>query len=230
MTSRSYGNFCGLARAFEIIGSWWSPLIVRDLILGPKRFTELQETLPRITAAILDERLGELEAVGVIKRSVSDLDDLDAGDVYELTDYGKELEPVLLELGRWGARSLGDPRPGDIFSLDMAILALRATFRPDRARNVHTSFELRFGELVVNARVDDGVLTVEEGELPDADLVIDTPVLKHLMAAELSPTDALWLGLVEAKGDPSRLTTFVELFHIPAAPELPALSKGGTVS
>lgn len=224
MTGQSYGMFCGLARAFEIIGSPWSAIVVRDLILGPKRYPDLLETLPRITASVLDERLGELESAGVIRRSRSD-SDAEVG--YELTGYGRELEPILLELGLWGARALGDPRPGDIFSLDMAVLALRATFRPDRARDVRASFELRFGELVVNARVDDGVLTVEEGELPGADLIIETPVFKHLMAAELSPTDALWLGLVEAKGDPSRLATFVELFHIPAAP---ALSEGGTVS
>jgi DNA-binding HxlR family transcriptional regulator len=228
VTSRSYGNYCGLARAFEILGSWWSPLIIRDLLLGPKRVTELRETLPRITTDILDERLAELEAVGVIQRSAWD-SDVEA--VYELTDYGKELEPVLLQLGLWGARSLGDPRQGDIFSLDMAILALRATFRPDHARGVHKSFEVRFGELVVNIRVDDGVLTVEEGELPEADLVIETPVLKNLMAAEFSPTDALWLGLVDAKGDPSVLNTFVQLFHIPPAPEVPAPAlTEGTVS
>lgn len=223
MTSR-YGNYCGLARAFEILGSWWSPLIVRDLLLGPKRFSELRETLPRITGPILEERLGDLQAAGVVRRSGADL--------YELTEYGQELEPVLLQLGLWGARSLGDPQNGDIFSLDMAILALRATFRPDRARGVHTSFEVRFREMVVNVRVDDGVLTVEEGELPEADLIIETPVLKNLMANELTPTDALWLGLVDAKGDPSALNTFVQLFHIPPAPELPvtALSEGGTLS
>ena len=228
MTIQSYGQFCGVARAFELIGSPWSALVIRDLILGPKPLTDLRETLPRITAAVLDERLGELEAGGVLRRSVSGQD---AEVVYELTDYGRELEPILLQLGMWGVRTLGDPRPGDIFSLDMAILALRGSFRPDRARDVQVSFEVWFGEMVVNVRVDDGVLTVEEGELPGADLVISSPVLKNMMAAELSPTDALWLGLAEAKGDPSRLNTFVELFHIPAAPELPApaLSKGGTV-
>ncbi|SRR6266567_4576305 len=229
MTDRSLGQFCGLARAFEIIGSRWSALIIRDLILGPKRLTDLHETLPRITPAVLDGRLDELEAAGVIQRSVSDSD---AEVVYELTGYGRDLEPILLQLGRWGARALGDPRPGDLFSLDMAILALRSTFRPDHARDVRASFEVWFGPIVVGVRVDDGVLTVEEGELPGADLVIETPVLKNLMAAELSPTDALWLGLVEAKGDPSMLNTFVQLFHIPPAPELPApaTAEGVTAS
>jgi DNA-binding HxlR family transcriptional regulator len=231
MTDRSLGQFCGIARAFEILGSRWSVLVVRDLILGPKRFAELHEMFPRVTAAVLRSRLDELEAAGVVRPTGSDVDGPADEVAYELTEYGRALEPILLELGRWGARSLGDPRPGDLFSLDMAILALRSTFRPDRARGVHASFEVWFGEMVVGVRVDDGALTVTEGELPGADLVIETPVLKSLMAAELSPTDALWLGLVDAKGDPSMLNTFVQLFHIPPAPEIrvAALSDEGIV-
>ena len=215
MSTRTYGNFCGLARAVEIIGSQWSVLVVRDLLLGPKRFAELSATSPRIAESELRDRLDGLESAGVLRRNDTGQDD----DVFELTAYGRDLEPILLELGRWGARALGDPRPGAIFTLDMAILALRATFRPDRARDVRASFELWFGPMVVNVRVDGGDLTIGEGELPGADLVISSPVLKHLMAAELSPTDALWLGLAETKGNPRLLNTFVQLFHIPPAPE-----------
>jgi DNA-binding HxlR family transcriptional regulator len=226
MTLQSYGQFCGIAHAFELIGSPWSALVIRDLILGPKPLADLRETLPRVAAADLDERLRDLEAGGVIRRSEQ------GEDVYELTDYGKELEPILLQLGGWGVRTLGNPCPGDLFSVDMAILALRGSFRPDQASGVRASFEIWFGPMVVNARVDDGVLVVEEGELPGAGLVISTPVLKNLMAAELTPTDALWLGLVDAKGDPSLLSTFVQVFHIQPAPDLPvaAPSKGETVS
>lgn len=213
-----YGNFCGIAEAVEILGAPWSVLVVRDLLLGPKRFTELRETLPTIAEADLRARLDALHAAGVVRRSGAD----DA--VHELTSYGKDLEPIVLALGRWGARSLRDPRPGDIFTLDMAILALRGTFRADRAQGVRASFEVWFGPMVINVRVDDGELTVEEGELPGADLVVSSPVLKHLMAAELSPTDALWLGLAETKGNPRLLNTFVQLFHIMPAPETPALT------
>lgn len=216
MTSPSYGNFCGLARAFEIIGAPWSGLIVRDLLLGPKGFAELGEALRRAAPDELRTRLSELTAAGVITHSGTD-------PVYELTSYGRDLEPVLSGLALWGARSLGDPRQGDIVTIDMAILALRTTFRADRAIGVRATYEVWFGPMVVNVRIDDGDLTVAEGELPDADLVISSPVLKHLMAAELSPTDALWLGLAETKGDPSLLNTFVQLFHIPPPPRLPTL-------
>lgn len=214
MNIGSYGNFCGIARAFEIIGSSWSALLVRDLLLGAKTLEELRESLPRLADDELRARLDELVGAGVVLRTTSA-----AGEAeYELTEYGKDLEPILLQIGRWGARALGDPRPGDVFSLDMAILALRATFRPEQARGVRATFELWFGPLVINARVDDGRLTVTEGGLPGADLVISSPVLKHLMAEELGPTDALWLGLADTKGDPRLLDTFVKLFHIPPPP------------
>jgi DNA-binding HxlR family transcriptional regulator len=227
MTSKSYGQFCGVAKAFEIIGAPWSALIIRDLILEPKSLADLRETLPSATPVILGERLRELADAGVVHRTTRD-----AEPVYELTAYGRDLEPILLALGGWGARSLGFPRQGDLFSLDMAILALRGSFRPDHARGVRASFELRFGPIVINAKVDDGVLMVTEGELPDADMTIETPVLLNLMAGELTPTDALWLGLIDAKGDPSRLNTFVQVFHLQPAPDLPptALPKERTAS
>lgn len=226
MTSPDYRQFCGIAHAFELIGAPWSALVVRDLILEPKSRDDLAETLPMADPAELDQRLRELAAAGVL-RATKDGDET----LFELTDYGRDLEPALLELGKWGARTLGEPTPGDLFSLDMAILALRGAFRPDHADGLRVSFELRFGPMVVNAVVDDGVLTVSEGELPDADMSIQTPVLLNLMAGELTPTDALWLGLIDAKGDPSRLTTFVRIFHIPASPEPPtALPKEGILS
>lgn len=209
----TYGNFCGIARAFEIIGAPWSALVVRDLLLGGKSVAELRESLPKSTPEVLRERLTELAAAGVVAQT--------GEDAYSLTDYGRDLEPILLQIGLWGARSLGDLRLDDVFTLDMAVLALRATFRPEEARGVRASFEVWFGPIVVNAQVADGELTVAEGALPEADLVISTQLLKHLMAEQVSPADVMWLGLAEMTGDPGLLETFVRLFHIPAAPELP---------
>src|SRR3954453_3622910 len=103
-SARTYGKFCGLARALEIVGErGWLP-VVRDLMLGAKRFNDLQRTLPRIPVSILTSRLNELEEFGVIRRRV--LSQLDAGVVYELTEYGSELDQIVLNLGLWGARSL----------------------------------------------------------------------------------------------------------------------------
>jgi DNA-binding HxlR family transcriptional regulator len=222
MTSRSYGQFCGFARALELVGERWALLVVRDLVLGPKRFTELRRGLPRIPTNILSVRLKELEDAGVLRRRV--LPRPAAGVVYELTGYGQELEDIVLRLGLWGARSLGDPRPDDIVTTDSLILALRATFLPEAAGELRAGYQLNLGDVVIHARIDQGSLEVGEGPLAGADLVIETgPAIRALLAGELSPGEAVQIGSVRLTGDPDLLTRFVEAFHIPPAPvALPA--------
>ncbi|MDP9248632.1 MAG: helix-turn-helix transcriptional regulator, partial [Candidatus Dormibacteraeota bacterium] len=217
MTSRSYGQFCGFARALELVGERWTLLVVRDLVLGPKRFTELRRGLPRIPTNILSARLKELEDAGVLRRRV--LPRPAAGVVYELTGYGQELEDIVLRLGLWGARSLGDPRPDDIVTTDSLILALRATFLPEAAGDLRAGYQLNLGDVVVHARIDQGSLEAGEGPLAGADLVIETgPAIRALLSGELSPGEAVQTGSVRLTGDPDLLTRFVEAFHIPPAP------------
>src|SRR5688500_14334398 len=110
MTNRSYGQFCGLARALETVGERWALLLVRDLLAGPRRYSDLRRGLPRIPTNVLAARLRELEDAGVVERQL--LPRPETGFVYALTALGQELEPALRALGRWGARTLGDPRPG----------------------------------------------------------------------------------------------------------------------
>jgi DNA-binding HxlR family transcriptional regulator len=222
MTSRSYGQFCGFARALELVGERWALLVVRDLVLGPKRFTELRRGLPRIPTNILSARLKELEDAGVLRRRI--LPRPAAGVVYELTGYGQELEDIVLRLGLWGARSLGDPRPDDIVTTDSLILALRATFLPEAAGDLRAGYQLNLGDVVVHARIDQGSLEVGEGPLAGADLVIETgPAIRALLSGEVSPGEAVQTGCVRLTGDPDLLTRFVEAFHIPPAPvALPA--------
>ena len=216
--SRSYGQYCGLARALEMVGERWGLLVVRDLVLGPKRFTDLRAGLPRIAPSILAARLNELEGAGVVRRRV--LPQLDASVVYELTEYGSELESVVLQLGLWGARSLGDPDEGDVFTMDSAILSLYTTFRPEYALGLRAAYELHYGpEMTLHAVIDDGVLTVGEGPFAGADLVIDAyGSVKPILIGELTPREALDKGLIEITGDEALLELFAQLFHIPAAP------------
>jgi len=212
-----FGQYCGLARALELVGERWALLVVRDLVLGPKRFTDLRRGLPRIPTNVLSARLRELEEAGVVRRRL--LPRPAAAVVYELTAYGQELEDVVLRLGRWGARSLGEPRPEDVLTPDSLVLALRATFRPEAARGLRASYELRAGEVVVHARVDDGALEAAEGPLAGADLVLETgPALKALMAGDLGPAEAVESGAVRLVGDPELLARFVELFRVGPAP------------
>jgi DNA-binding HxlR family transcriptional regulator/putative sterol carrier protein len=217
MATRIFGQYCGLARALELVGERWALLVVRDLVLGPKRFTDLRRGLPRIPTNVLSARLRELEEAGVVRRRL--LPRPAAAVVYELTPYGQELEDVVLQLGRWGARSLGEPRPQDVLTADSLVLALRATFRPEAARGLRASYELRAGEVVVHARVDDGALEAAEGPLAGADLVLETgPALKALMAGELGPAEAVESGAVRLVGDPELLARFAELFRVGPAP------------
>ncbi len=219
MTSRTYGQFCGLAHALELVGERWALLVIRDLIPGPKRFTDLRNGLPRIPTNILSARLKELEAAGVIHRRV--LPRPDGSIVYDLTNYGRELEDIVLRLGLWGARSLGHPRPDDVLTTDSLLVALRSTFRPRPAHHLDAGYELHVGDVVIHARVHDGKLETGAGALPDADLIIHTgPELRALLAGELSPSQAIEDQSVKLSGDPDLLERFVEIFHIPPAPPL----------
>ena len=220
MSTRIYGQFCGLARAIEIVGERWGLLVVRDLVLGPKRFTDLQRGLPRIPTNVLSARLRELEEAGVVRRRV--LPRPASGVVYELTEYGAELEDIILRLGLWGARSLREPGPEDIVTCDSMTLALKATFQPEAARDLHANYELRLGDVVVHARVHDGNLNAGDGALPDADLVIEAgPALRALLAGEMTPDEAIDSGSVHLTGNPELLRRFVGVFHIPPRPLTP---------
>jgi DNA-binding HxlR family transcriptional regulator len=217
MGRRTYGQYCGLAHAMELVGERWALLVIRDLLPGPKRFTDLRNGLPRIPTNILSARLKELEASGVVQRRL--LPRPQGSVVYELTDYGRGLDDVVLRLGLWGARSLGRPRPDDIVTTDSLIMALRATFRRDAAAGLRLGYEVRIGDVVVHALVDDGRVAVEQGPLPRPDLVIDTgPELRALLAGELGPSEAVAGGAVRLTGDPALLDRFVQVFHIPPPP------------
>jgi DNA-binding HxlR family transcriptional regulator/putative sterol carrier protein len=221
MAARSYGQFCGVARALELVGERWALLIVRDLLVGPRRFTDLRHGLPRVPTNVLSERLKELEAAGIVCRRV--LPRPAASVVYELTEYGSQLEDVLMRLGLWGAQSLGEPRPGEIMTADSVVMALRTTFVPEAAHDLQASYELRLGDVVVHARINGGTVAVAEGALDHADLVIEAgPAVKDLMTGALSPAEAIAGGSVRLMGDATLLDRFVELFRIPTHPGSPA--------
>jgi DNA-binding HxlR family transcriptional regulator len=215
--SRAYGQYCGFARALEVVGERWALLIVRDLLIGAKRFTDLLRGLSGIPSNVLTARLKELENAGVVRRRV--LPRPARAVVYELTEYGLELEAVVVELGRWGAKNLGDPRADETITVDSLITALRSTFHPDAARGFRAGYEVRVGELVLHARVDNGRVEVAEGSLPDPDLAIEAgPGIRALMAGEVSPAAAIENGTVRLTGDPGLLTRFAEIFRIEPMP------------
>jgi len=213
MSARRYGQFCGVTRALEIVGERWALLIVRDLLVSPKRFTDLRQGLPRIPTNILSTRLKELEEAGVVRRRV--LPRPSGAVVYELTEYGQELDGIVMALGRWGAQRLGAPGPEDIVTEDSMIMAMRATFHPEAAVGHNVRYQLNLGPVVIHMDIDDGNLEVASGEGPDRDIVIEAgPAIKSLMAGEITPDEALADGVVTVTGDPDLLKQFAETFYI----------------
>ncbi len=213
VVKRSYGQYCGFARALELVGERWALLIVRDLLIGPKRFGEIQRGLPGIPTNILTARLNELEDSGLVRRRV--LARPAKGVAYELTEAGIALEDAVFALGRWGAVRLGEPRPDETVTEDSIAMALRTTFRPEAAGKAKLTYLLRLGEIEVHARIRDGAVAVGRGPVEKPDLIIETgPELRLLMAHEISPADAIKKRLVRVTGDPKLLDRFVRMFRI----------------
>ena len=205
-TDRSYGQFCGLARALDLVGERWAFLVVRELALGPKRFKDLLGGLPGVSTNVLAVRLRQLERNGIVQRRV--LPPPAGSTVYELTEYGRELEPAMLALGRWGARSLGARGERELRSHWLA-LALKAMFRPEAANGRARTYEVRLQDGSFVARVQRRALKVTAGTAEDPDLVLETDDdgLVALLAG--APQD----GVRVVAGDPGELDRFVELFR-----------------
>ena len=214
---RKYGDRCGIARALDLIGERWALLVVRELLLGPKRFTDLRAGLPHVSPDVLSQRLRELERDGIVQRRT--LAPPAGARVYELTDSGMELEPVILALGRWG--STAPFPPGDArLGVDSAILALRTLFDPSAADGLSASYELRFGEQRFHARVADGRLEVARGAAddPDASIETDTGTLSALLWHGRRLPEALRARDIAIEGSRPAVERFLRLFPLPASP------------
>lgn len=221
MASRSYGQYCGVTTAVELIGERWALLIIRDLLVGPRRYTDLKQGLPKIPTNILSTRLKELQEAGVVRR----VPVMNCGLVYELTPYGRELEPVVLALGRWGFQAMGDPDPEDVVTADSLTMALRTAFQPDAA--TPADYEVHVGDVSLRVQVEPAALTVTQlappappvgGQLPvgEPQLVFAaTPGIRHVISGEMTPQDAVAADVLQVLfGDPSLLDAFARTFHI----------------
>lgn len=216
-SKRSYGDACGIARALDVVGERWALMVVRELLLGPKRFTDLRAGLPHVSPDVLAQRLRDLEATGVVDHRR--LPPPFAAQVYELTDSGRALEPVLIELGRWGGANAPPPHDDMCMSLDAYIVSLRTLFDPERAGDFAARVELRLGEDRFRVAIADGHVDASRGELPDADAVIHSPdpvTLLEVLHGQRRLADALAAGTLSIAGDRRKARRFTELFPLPA--------------
>jgi DNA-binding HxlR family transcriptional regulator len=170
---KHYDQYCPVAHALELVGERWSLLVVRELMHGPKRYTDLAEHLPGIGTNILASRLRDLEASGVVAKRT--LPPPAASRVYELTDYGRELRPVMRELAFWGARSLGPPTADDELYEGWLANALDTMFAPFAPPG---RFEFRVGDEV--ASLVDGEARPGPVEGPDVVVEADPEGIYHL--------------------------------------------------
>jgi DNA-binding HxlR family transcriptional regulator len=213
VAARDYGQYGGVSRAVELIGERWALLIVRDLLVGPRRYGELAAGLPRIPSNILATRLKELQAVGIIRRAPRS-----RIIIYELTPYGRELEPVVLALGAWGFKALGEARDEQLITPDSLTIDLRAAFRAEVAAVLPaTSYAARVGAAELLIRVDGAALQVARGE-GAADLSFAAGAgIRRLIAGELDAPGAISSGVVEVLRGPGELLgRFASTFHLAA--------------
>jgi DNA-binding HxlR family transcriptional regulator len=213
MAARDYGQYCGVTRALELVGERWAMLIVRDLLVGPRRYGELAAGLPRIPSNILAARLKELQEAGVLRRVPHS-----RVIVYELTSYGRELEPVVMALGAWGFKAMGDPRAEQIITPDSMTMSLRTAFRPQVAASLPaTAYAARLGPAELLIRVDGSTLDVMRGD-GVVDLAFSAgPGIHRIISGELTPDRAIATGVVEVlRGRGALLDRFASTFHLAA--------------
>lgn len=207
---RWYDDACGTALALEFVGERWSLLIMRELMFGPRRFGEIRANLPGISANVLTQRLDSMEAAGILVRRR--LPSPANVQVYELTAWGLESEPIMQELGRWATRSRRHD-PMLFFSPASAMMSLRTMIDRERAAGLSLTAAFRFAADAFVARLDGGALDIRRGETDHADVVFtgDTMALRMTIYGKVPFED----GGLTVTGDLAAAKRFVDLFALP---------------
>lgn len=213
LMSTRYDQFCALARAAEVLGERWTLLIVRELMLGPKRFSDLKDRLDGISASVLSQRLTKMEEDGLIERAY--LQPPAASNVFQLTELGHALEPAVYSLIRWGGRLLMPPRPGERREPEWMRLVLQAYAREGRVPR--KTFELRVRENGGESRVwvagtGAGTIVSADERKPDASLSAGFETLLGIMSGRLDVATAIEDGLINAEGDIEALDLLPGMF------------------
>ena len=214
--SRTYDQYCPVARALELVGERWTLLVARELLLGPRRFTDLMAGLPGVSANVLAGRLKDLEQEGMVARRT--LPPPAASAVYELTDHAAGLVSVLAAMADWGMTMLGEPRPHDEVRGEWIVLGLAVTASaPDVTDG--TTYELHIDGEVLHVQVRDRNLQPHQGPAdgPDADVRLDATTLADLALGRLEVDSALATARVTLEGDEEaarRLLTSFSGLHV----------------
>jgi DNA-binding HxlR family transcriptional regulator len=211
---RKYDQGCAIAHALDLVGERWALLVVRELLLGPKRFTDLLSGLPGVSNDVLAQRLRELAAAGVVRRRR--LTPPAASWVYELTAWGAELEPIVMSLASWGSRSPGMRLDAPI-GVDSLLLSLKTLFDPRAATGFTATLALRLGEDHFKMIIADGRIDISRGDpgRPDATLDTDLPTLLTLLRTTDPLDKVLAGGPSHLDGDRLAVEKWRQLFPLP---------------
>jgi DNA-binding HxlR family transcriptional regulator len=214
ITKRTYHDRCGMARALDVIGERWALHVVRELLLGPKRFTDLRAGLTGISSRVLSERLDELERVAVVQRRR--LAPPAGSWVYELTDWGSELGVVIDQIGRWGARSPYLDEHATI-SPDALAISFRNMFNPKAASGTLGTYEIHTGEDSFVVEVRGGKIKVARGhsDAPDVVLTGEVEPIGRLIYFGGDLDDMLAAGEIGVEGNLAAMAQFLTLFGLP---------------
>ena len=220
-TKRTYGDRCGIARALDVVGERWALLVVRELLLGPKRFTDLRAGLPHVSTDVLSQRLRELEESGIVRRGK--LPPPAGSRIYELTERGRALEPVVLELGRFG--SVAPFPPGDAqIGVDALAIALKTLFAPSATDGLPATYELRLGEDRFRVEVAGGGLDIVRGtaDSPHATIESDPGTLATVLWHDGNVNEARRSGELTITGNEEAAKRFLAMFPLPSTGAEPA--------
>lgn len=205
MGKRSYKQNCALAQAADVIGERWTLLLVRDLLVDPRRFKDLLQSLKGIGTNLLATRLRDMESAGLIERTGGD----NGTSAYALTASGAALEPAVLALVRWGLVHGPKNQPGYHHLEDWDLVALKALFQPQRAGDLRLTVQFRSETLIGWIELNDGVATIGLGQRETSDLTIDGTIAE-LFTGQGAPAELL------AVGDPETLGQFMSTFALRA--------------
>ena len=198
--ARAHRDGCGIAHASDLIGQRWALLVIRELLLGPKRFTDLRAGIPDLSPNVLGQRLRELTESGIVRKRQLPLPA--AAQVYELTEWGSGLEPAVLALGRWASDAPSFPKDAEM-GPDSAVLALKSTFEPVAADGFGGTYELVLDGLPYSIRVAEGNFEARRGraDRPDATIRTDPKTMTDLVFRGRSLAAARRAGDIEIEGD-----------------------------
>ncbi len=219
---RSYEDGCAAAHALELIGERWALLIIRELMLGPRRFKDLREGLPGISPNVLTQRLDELARASIIVRRM--LPPPASARVYDLSEWGRELEPIIKSIGRWAASSPTMPM-GKPLSVNSLILSLRTMFDGSRVESSDACIGIIANGQEFVANISDGAMHLEPGGTRDCDAAIegDPNDIASVIYAGRSLEEAVSSGALRIGGTKAVLKKFLQYFPLPErAPDLVA--------